>query len=115
MKYKAPGFSHAFDIGTRLENYDHYKRERLSKKQVENQVSKRISTTSIVGEKSSRSVFETSTKDISSFKKEAEENRRIHLLEFGSSGSIFVAYIGSSILIKVLNMQDDTMNNVNLD
>ena len=32
MKYKAPGFSHAFDIGTRLENYDHYKRERLSKK-----------------------------------------------------------------------------------
>lgn len=36
-----------------------------------------------------------------------EANRRIHLLELGPNGSIFVAHIGNHLLIKVLNMQDD--------
>ena len=56
----------------------------------------------------------TSIKD--TMDKEAEVNRKIHLLEFGRSGSIFVAYIGNNILIKVLNMQeDDTLDHLDLN
>lgn len=47
--------------------------------------------------------------------REAEVNRKIHLLEFGRSGSIIVAYIGNNILIKVLNLQEeDSLNDFDL-